>query len=113
MDSATETIWWTGRAGDLSGGLGARVVDEDAGLVLFGNQTPDRVRLPRDLGGTVARVLSVERVACPCGGGHGSRMFGLQARTTLGQDIAVVECVATRTFLWVGWSGEPSAREVS
>ena len=55
------TEWFNRRTGDpVSVGL-----DEDQAMVLIGDQTPDWVRLPPELGSTTLKVLGKFRSECP------------------------------------------------
>jgi len=83
-----ETLWFTVEAG------GRRLADFD-GAVAELHGRPDSVRLPADLGGTVARVL-VECVdPCPvCSVPHAVRVLDLEG------GISSVECERFG-FLWV------------
>lgn len=54
------TEWFNRQAGDVSS-----IGKDDPTMVLIGDQTPDWVRLPDELGGDKLRVLAVNRLECP------------------------------------------------
>lgn len=54
------TEWFSKKQGD-----GVSVSIDDPSMVLIGDQTPDWVRLPDELGGATLRVLDSIRAECP------------------------------------------------
>jgi len=54
------TEWFNRQAGDVSS-----IGKDDPTMVLIGDQTPDWVRLPQELGGAQLRVLDTARLECP------------------------------------------------
>jgi hypothetical protein len=61
---------------------------------LLGDDTPDWVRLPGQLGGFQTRVIAAGVGPCVCGQDHQVKHLGLEH-----DDICVAEC-PTRGFLW-------------
>lgn len=76
---------------------GQRYIETEDGMLWF--DAPDVVRLPRDLGGELRRVVAIERMSCPCGTGqpHQSRLLVLDDTRCIG----VLECNAQERWLFV------------
>jgi hypothetical protein len=86
-DVSDDTLWLSKRAGDDT------LADEDGGTVyLHGDNTPDRVRLPPELGGQVEEVEAAFWGPCPCGQHERVRHLSLET-------VKVAEC-PVRGFLW-------------
>ena len=73
----------------------------DTRVSVLGDQTPDWVRLPMELGGARVRVLKAEQIDCPyhCGVSH--QRLTLDATTPTGQRIGSIEVVCMDKYLWV------------
>ena len=93
-----ETIW-------LKKAVGGQTQGPAYGgyVQLWGDDTPDEVRLPPDLGGGVRRVLKVSEGQCPCGSGHRSRLTLLDGGLDTPEGhkaLCVAECDERGEFLW-------------
>ena len=60
-------------------------------MAVMGNDTPDTVRAPAELGGQVLRVQAAGRGPCVCGRDHEVKHMLLET------DLCVAEC---NQFLW-------------
>lgn len=75
------------------GDLAIQSAPDEEPAVLYGDTTPDDVRLPDELGGGVVRVTGAHVAPCP--------KCGANARHyTLVGDLGVAECVVCREFVW-------------
>ena len=61
---------------------------------LMGDDTPDVVRLPQDLGGALEKVEEVNWSTCACQRGH-------QVKTLTLESVRVQECLFERQFFWL------------
>lgn len=107
--------WFERKPGDgpayldgIQEGYGPNSLDERefVGAVIIADR-PDWVRLPPELGGEQARVLADIQRACPCGAGHISRCFVLDA-VRGDKHVAVAECIVgvSGQFYWFETSEE-------
>lgn len=88
------TEWFDKRVGGVS------VSKEDPSMLLVGDQTPDWVRLPPELGGERLRVLGAFNDRCPkCRGGGAVRHLACQ------DGYGVAEC-PTCEFVWYSVKSE-------
>jgi hypothetical protein len=82
-----DTLWMTKRPGE------PLMEGEDGDSVyLVGDTTPDRVRVPAELGGAVEEVEAAFYGPCPCGNHLKVRHLSLET-------LKVAEC-PERGFLW-------------
>lgn len=83
------TEWFQRKAGDEFS-----IHHEDESVVLIGDQTPDWVKLPPELGGATLRIASSFRMECPmCEDGAPVRHFACS------DGYGVAEC-SRHGFVW-------------
>ena len=84
----SDTMWFNRKPGDFA----SESTDDELPAILVGDQTPDWVRMPPELGGQQVRVTGTRQDPCPCQG-HNVKHYDLM------NGISVAEC-PMRGFLW-------------
>jgi len=89
------TEWFEKRVGEVS------ISQDDPSMLLIGDQTPDWVRLPPELGSERLRVLGAFKDRCPkCRGGGSVKHLACE------RNYGVAEC-PTCEFVWYSVKAEP------
>jgi hypothetical protein len=121
VNDEPDYLWKTIGPGDVGTfGMGAAVMDTDIPTdgtffsdrpgqdipILFGDLTPDVVRIPDDLGGGVVRVTSTTYKPCPYGSGSVERHTHEVLWHGLAHDqITAVAGCPDKGWLWLGRLG--------